>query len=171
MLSQCLLRSFCSLNWQGRNQRCYPYFRGMSFGQKIKQFALGIPAEQLMSREYLTDPLNQTPQAHKLLFLKLFNHLAMHYKLKVIGWGEENEWRAREAISSISASCLHTAKEREKACPIFDFQIIVYDFPLFFQEHLSFFTSLLPSSFPAPFLYMVHSQLRSNSMFLKKATC
>lgn len=137
MLSWCLLRSFCSLNWQGRNQRHYPYFRVMNFGQKIKQFALGDPEKQLVSREYLTDLLHpsQTPQPHKL-FLKLFSHLAMHYKLEVIGQGEEKEWRPRE-ISSISASCLHTAKEREKAFPIFDFQIIVW-LPLFFQEHLSF---------------------------------
>lgn len=113
----------------------------------MKQLALCDPEKQLVSREYLTDLLNpsQTPQVHKLLFLKLVNHLAMHYKLEVIGPGEEREWRAREEISSISASCLHTAKERERAFPIFVFQIKVYDFPLFFPRTSFFF--YLPLAF------------------------
>lgn len=57
----------------------------------MKQLALCDPEKQLVSREYLTDLLNpsQTPQVHKLLFLKLVNHLAMHYKLEVIGPGKK----------------------------------------------------------------------------------
>lgn len=120
----------------------------MKLGQETKQFVLDDPEKQLVSREYLTDLLNpsQTPEPHNLLFLKLFNHLAMQYKLQVIGQGEEKEWTAREEISSISASCLHTAKE--KVFPSFDFQIIVYDFPLSFPRTSFFFYLSLAFIFP-----------------------
>lgn len=147
----CLLRKFSSLKWQGRNQRCY--IRGRKIGQEIKQFALGDPLRHSVSREYLTDLLNprQTLQPLKLPFLQLFNHLAMFHNLEVIGQGQEKEWRAKKI--SFFVSCLHPAKG--KAFLIFDFQITVYDFPLFFffpQEHLSFFTPLI---LPASFFYMV----------------
>lgn len=148
MFIHCLLRKFCCLKWQGRNQRRYPHIRGRKLGQETKQFALGDPLKQSVSRDYLTDFLNpsQTFQPLKL-FLKLFSHLAMLYNLDLIGQGQEKEWRTRQ-ISLISVSCLHPAKG--KAFPIFDFQTIVCDFPLFFPKNIFLFlppSRLHPSCF------------------------
>lgn len=132
----CSLRKFCSLKWQGRHQRHYPYIRGRKLGQEIKQFALG---------DFLNP--SQTLQPLKQLFLQLFNHLAMFHNLEVIGQGQEKGWRTRE-ISFISVSCLDPAKG--KALLIFDFQTIVYDFPLFFPKNIFLFlppSRLHPSYF------------------------
>jgi len=137
----------------------------------MKQFALGDPEKQLVSKEYLTDLLNasQTPQLHKLLFLKFFNHLAMHYKLEVIRQDEGKEWKASKEISCISASCLYMAKE--KAFPIFDFHIIVYEFPLFSKNIFDFLPpSCLHLSLLNFSIWFIHSCV-ATAHSLKKETC
>lgn len=142
-----LLRSFYCLIWQGRNQRLYPCLRSI----KLWQGEINHPgsSRKATGEQIVPDRSfrSQTPQLYNHNFLKLFSHLVM--TTNWMGFGKHRKGSGgKEGYFLHFSSYLFMTKE--KAFPIFDFQISLQILS-FLSQHLSFFY-LLTFIFP-PFLY------------------